>query len=86
MKVETATIEIPREVTHAARMTVEELKIELAVHLYEQGKLSFGKARELAGMTVWEFQQLVGSRKIPVHYDIQDYEEDIKTLKGLGRL
>ena len=82
----TISIEIPREVVHAVRMTPRELKRELAIHLYEQGKLSFGKAREMAGMTVWEFQQLLGTRRIPVQYDIEDYEEDISTLKELGRL
>ena len=67
-------------------MTPEELRRELAVSLFQQGKLSFGKARELAGMTVWAFQQLLGSRGIPVHYGIEDYEEDLTTLRELGRL
>jgi len=67
-------------------MSVDELKRELALTLFQQGKLSFGKARELAGMTAWDFQLLLGSRKIPVHYDIQDYEDDVATLRGLGRL
>ena len=79
-------IEIPREVIHATRMTPEELRRELAIHLFQQGKLSFGKAREMTGMTVWAFQQLLGSREIPVHYDVADYEEDLVTLKALGRL
>jgi predicted HTH domain antitoxin len=67
-------------------MTPEGLKQELAIHLFEQGKLSFGKARELADVTVWQFQQLLGSRGIPVHYDVSDYEEDLATLKDLGQL
>jgi predicted HTH domain antitoxin len=66
-------------------MTPEEMKWELAVLLFQQGKLS-GKAREMAGMTVWAFQQLLGSRGITVHYDMADYEEDLATLKALGRL
>ena len=82
----TVAIEIPREILHVTRMTPEELRRELAVSLFQQGKLSFGKARELAGMTVWAFQQLLGSREIPVHYGIEDYEEDLKTLRELGRL
>jgi predicted HTH domain antitoxin len=82
----TVAIEIPQEVLHAARMTPEEMKRELAVLLFQQGKLSFGKAREMAGMTVWAFQQLLGSRGITVHYDVADYEEDLATLKALGRL
>jgi predicted HTH domain antitoxin len=37
----------------------------------------------MAGMTVWAFQQLLASREIPVHYDVEDYEEDLTTLKEL---
>jgi predicted HTH domain antitoxin len=42
--------------------------------------------RELAEMTVWEFQQLLGSRGIPIHYDVEDYEQDLATLRELGQL
>lgn len=80
------SIEIPREVLHATRMTPQELKRELAIHLFQQGKLSFGKAREMADMTAWAFQQLLGARGIPIHYTLEDYEEDIATLKELGRI
>ena len=81
----TVSFEIPREVLHASRMTEDELRLELALHLFEEEKLSFGKARELAGMSVWDFQQLLGSRGIPVHYDVESYENDRETLKQLGR-
>jgi predicted HTH domain antitoxin len=77
-------IEIPREIIHATRMTPEELRRELAIYLFQQGKLSFGKAREMAGMTIWTFQQLLGSRGIPIHYDLEDYESDRSTLKEIG--
>ena len=63
-------------------MTPAELKRELAVYLFQQGKLSFGKAREMADMSAWDFQFVLGSRNIPVHYDVEDYEEDRATLKG----
>jgi predicted HTH domain antitoxin len=79
----TVSIEIPREVMHATRMTPTELKLELAIHLYQSGRLSFGKAREMAGMPVWAFQQLLGSRQIPVHYGDADYDEDLATIRKL---
>lgn len=82
----TISVEIPREILHITRMTPQELKRELAIYLFQQGKLSFGKAREMAGMTVWAFQQLLGSREIPIHYDVENYEEDLATLKEPGRL
>jgi predicted HTH domain antitoxin len=40
-----------------------------------------GLKRELAEMTVWEFQQLLGSRGISIHYDVEDYEQDLATLQ-----
>ena len=82
----TVSIEIPREVVHIARMSPDELRQELATYLFLQGKLSFGKAREVAGMTAWAFQQVLGARGIPVHYDVEDYEQDLVALKELGRL
>jgi predicted HTH domain antitoxin len=81
----TVNIEIPREIVHATKMQPEALRQELAIALFQQGKLSFGKAREMTGLTVWAFQQLLGSRDIPIHYDIPDYEEDLTTLQSLDR-
>lgn len=80
----TVTLELPSDVLLATRLTKSELKVELAVHLFEQGKLSFGKARDLADMDVWQFMQLLGARGIATHYDIDEYEEDLETLKRLA--
>lgn len=79
-------LEIPRDILDSARLTVPELKIELAIYLYAQGRLSVGKARELADVTLWEFRQLLASRRISPHYDVADLDEDIATLHELGRL
>lgn len=80
------TLELPNDVFLATRLTKSELKLELAVHLFEQGKLSLGKARDLANMDIWQFLHVLGSRRIPIHYDVEEYEEDLDTLKRLGRL
>lgn len=79
-------MELPQEILDSARLTMADLKVELAVHLYEQDRLSVGKARELAGLSLWEFRQLLASRRIHPHYDIDDLNEDLETLHRLGRL
>ena len=79
-------LEVPQEILDSARLTVAELKVELAIHLYTQGRLSIGKARELAGISLWAFRQLLASRRISPHYDEIDLQEDINTLRELGRL
>ncbi|MFQ5613531.1 MAG: UPF0175 family protein, partial [Anaerolineae bacterium] len=80
------TLEISQDILDSARLTVPELKVEIAVFLYTQGRLSIGKARELAEMSLWEFRQLLASRRISPHYDEADLEEDVATLRRLGRL
>ena len=60
-----------------------ELKIQLALFLYEKGKLTFGKARELSGLSVWEFMERLSENKIPLRYDLQEFEKDLETIKKL---
>lgn len=80
------THEVPQDILDTARLTVDELKVEMAVYLYAQGRLSIGKARELAEMTLWEFRQLLAARRISPHYDVADLDEDVATLREMGRL
>jgi predicted HTH domain antitoxin len=75
-----AILEIPQDVLDTARLTVDELRVEIAVYLYAEGRLSIGKARELA---LWEFRQLLASRRIVPHYDVPDLDEDVATLIGI---
>lgn len=78
-------LEIAQDILDSARLTPSDLKVEMAVHLYLQRRLSVGKARELADMTLWEFRQLLASRRIPPHYDEADLGADVTSLRELGR-
>lgn len=70
----TSYLEIPQDVLDSARLSLDQVLVELAVHLYEQGRLSLGKAHELAGLSLWEFRQLLGFRRIPPHFGAEDLE------------
>jgi len=79
-------IHIPDSVTQAIRLPEaripQELLVELAIALYTQGILSFGKARELAGMGKYEFGQLLGKRGVLRHYGQEELEDDLKYARG----
>ncbi len=77
-------LDIPQDILDSARLNVDGMKLELAVALYAQRRLSVGKARELAGLSLWEFRQILASRKIPPHYDTEDLAEELATLRALG--
>ncbi|MDX9830960.1 MAG: UPF0175 family protein [Anaerolineae bacterium] len=79
-------LEVSQDILDSARLTPADLKVEMAVHLYAQRRLSAGKARELAGLTLWEFRQVLASRRIPPHYDEAELDEDVATLREMGRL
>jgi len=79
-------LDIPDSILQAIRLPEKriekELLIELAISLYEQGILSFGKARELAQLSKYEFGKLLGERKIIRHYDREELEEDLKYARS----
>ena len=79
-------LQVPQDILDSARLTISELQVEMATYLYAQGRLSIGKARELANMSLWEFRQLLASRHISPHYDESDLDEDIAALREMGRL
>ena len=76
--------DIPQDILDSARLSVEGMKLELAVALYAQRRLGAGKTRELAGLSLWEFRQILAARKIPPHYDTEDLAEDLANLRALG--
>lgn len=55
--------------------------VELACVLYQKELLSFGKARELAGMKFMEFQSALHDRQIP-RYTLEMFEEDMRHVRG----
>ena len=60
--------------------TAHAIKKELAVHFFQRNLLSFGQSRQLAELSVWDFLELLRERKVPLHYDLSEYEEDMKTI------
>ncbi len=80
-------LELPPDVRDALRVPVAEqefrVRRELAIRLYEKGLLSFGKARELAGLSKWAFHELLGAEEIPRHYDLEELQADLATLEAL---
>lgn len=74
-------LKIPDGVADALRLPSDgqggQLMLELATSLYRRGILSFGKARELSGVSRYEFGLALGQRGMPRHYGADDLEDDI---------
>jgi predicted HTH domain antitoxin len=74
-------VELPDSVAEALRLAPAdaeaEVRKELALALYARGILGFGKARELCGLTKWQFEELLGRRKVIRPYDEDDLAVDL---------
>ncbi|NJM72732.1 MAG: UPF0175 family protein [Scytonema sp. RU_4_4] len=67
-------------------MSEDELKLEIAIMLYDQGKISSGKGRAWTWLTVIEFQQELAKRGLCINYDVEDFQSDVQTLRSMGLL
>jgi predicted HTH domain antitoxin len=81
------SIVISDEILQASQLTPGEFRQEIALHLFQTGRLTLGYASQLAEMPPNAFRQLLKERNIPLYsYDVEDFELDLKNLRALGRL
>jgi predicted HTH domain antitoxin len=81
------SVVISDEILQASRLNPSEFRQEIALHLFETGRLTLGYASQLAEMPLNAFRQLLQQRDIPLYsYDVEDFELDLKNLQELGRL
>ena len=68
------------DIVKASGFSESEL-LEVVIMLFQQDKISLGKASELLGMHRMQFQKLLAERGICVHYDVAEFQQDLKTLQ-----
>ena len=59
------------------------MKAELALALFQRERLTLGQAALLAGLPQLDFQRLLASRQIPLHYGLEEMEQDLERAKRL---
>lgn len=57
-----------------------DVKLMLALFLYEHRRISLGKACELGGISQWEFADMNRRLGIPLIYSAEDLAEDMERL------
>ena len=90
-----ATIEIkfPRDVYltlssigMTKQVITKKLKEDVSMDLFKKRLLSFGKAAQLAGLSKWEFIDLLGRNEIPVvNYTEEEFREEMQNVRRLSK-
>lgn len=76
------TIDLP----DSLQFTEADLRTELAIALFQQDRVSLGSASKIAGMHIMDFQKLISDRGICVHYDVEEFQQDVQHLQERGWL
>ena len=87
MGTKTLRIPYPKDLPEALGETPEEFEQELrflvAAKLYELGRISSGRAAELAGLDRVEFLNNLGRYRIPVfNYSLEELQREIREARG----
>ena len=83
-------LEYPDDLELAVQATQEEFEAQIrlmaALKMFELGKLSSGKAAELAGMSRVEFFEMCGRYRVPVfNYPSEDLEAELQDDIAVAR-
>jgi Uncharacterized small protein len=78
-------VTISDEILTAAHISEPELKRELALTLFQQERLTLAQASRLAETSQLVFQSLLADRQIPIHYGVEEFREDVRTIRRTER-
>ena len=88
MKSITIPVEIPADIMIALNESEQELKnhfqVALAMMLFQEGKLTIGKATQLSGLTRYAFEKALAKNNISIsNPSFEQVMADVEKLKGL---
>jgi len=77
------SITIPDELLDSSRISADQVRLEVAVVLYQKGGLSIGQATSFSGLTRIQFQRELAARDIPLNYSSHDLARDLDVIKDI---
>jgi predicted HTH domain antitoxin len=80
------TISLPDDLIKTDTFNESDWMREIAIALFQQERITLSRASKIAGIDLIDFQKLIASRGICIHYDVADFEQDIQHLRDRGWL
>jgi len=80
------TLNLPDSLSQTETFNQSDWLREIAIALFQQELISLSRASKIAGMEMMDFQKLLSERDICVHYDVEEFEQDVRHLQDRGWL
>ena len=78
-------IEIQDKPLRGLKLTEPQALIDLAVGMFTERRITLGRAGKIARQTQLDFQRELGRRGIPLHYDVENLQADVRTLAAFRK-
>jgi predicted HTH domain antitoxin len=75
-------LSIPPEIE--SQLSTADAALHLAIGLYVDNRVTLGQGAAVAGISTSGFLSELGTRRIPIHYDVEDALADIATVAKLA--
>jgi len=76
-------INIPDNISAKIGLNEQDVLLEIAIALFKEEKITLGQASKIASLHQSQFQKILAKRRIPIHYGIEELEQDLETLKRI---
>lgn len=80
------TLNLPDSLSQTETFNQSDWLREIAFALFQQERVSLSCASKIAGIELMDFQRLLADLGICVHYDVEDFEQDVQHLRNRGWL
>nr|WKN34873.1 UPF0175 family protein [Tunicatimonas sp. TK19036] len=86
MNWQSVTVDLPSDILLTLNGSESELKqqikLSLAIRLYELKKVTIGKAAQIAGLSRWDFEAVLSENQVPIsNLSVEDVMQDREKLK-----
>ena len=80
------TLDLPDSLSQTENFSQDDWLREIALALFQQERVSLSRASKIAGIELMDFQKILANRGICVHYDVEDFDQDMQHLRDRGWL
>lgn len=76
-------LNVPDHLVRGIALSEAEWRLDLALGLYVDDRVTLGRAAEIANVSKPAFLDELGKRRIPIHYELSDLNADLETIASL---
>jgi predicted HTH domain antitoxin len=73
-------IDLPDHLLKGITLTPEVARLDLAIGLYLDNRVTLGQGAGIAGIAATAFLEELGRHCVPVHYDLEDLRQDAQIV------